>query len=141
MINRDYEIFLASLCAYREARSESEDGIRAVLHVMRNRANGWHKSWTEIITSKNQLSSMSVPCDSQTVVWPIGTDPVFGKIQSIAAVIYNGGDNDDPTDGALYYCNPKSSTSPWFLEHIAKTKVMVATIGKHDFYSDMERVV
>lgn len=137
---REYDIFMLALCAWREARSESEDGVRAVMHVIRNRVRAWGRGWVEIITAKNQFSSMSVPGDSQTVRWPATNDQAFARMLSLAAVIYNGGD-DDLTDGALYYWNPQTATSGWFKENIAAKKMFAAKIGRHDFYTDRDRVV
>lgn len=140
MIQRDYEIFLLALTAWREARGESEDGINAVLHVIRNRVNIWHKSWFDVITGHNQFSSISVLCDPQTVLWPRPGDVVFGKIQSMAAVVWNGA-GDDPTDGAVYYRNSKTATSGWFQTNIADKKTFSCTIGLHDFWLDRDRPV
>lgn len=137
---RDYDIFMVALCAWREARSESEEGVRAVMHVIRNRVYAWKKGWVEIITKDAQFTSMNPykdTYDPQLDNWPATGDAAFGKMMSIAAVIYNGGD-DDPTDGALYYWNPRTATSGSFKKNIASRKQRLATIGNHDFYSDRD---
>lgn len=135
---RDYEIFLLALCAWREARGEPEEGLLAVMHAIRNRVVFWHKSWFDVITGLNQFSSMGTAGDSQTVKWPMPGDPVFGKIQSLAAVVFNDAD-EDITFGAVYYWNPATAHSGWFEKNVRDKKTWVARIGHHDFYSDHDR--
>lgn len=122
-----YEITLASLCAWREARGEGIDGIRAVLHVIRNRTAGG-QSWSDVICRKWQFSSMTAPGDSQLILWPLSTDPIFDDCLRLAELIYEGGDFD-LTNGATHYFNPGVVLPDW----AAKMK-RVAVIGHHDFY-------
>ncbi len=129
---QEYEIFLLQRVGYLEARGEGCDGIRAVMHVVDNRVTAGWGNYTHVITAHNQFSSMSVLGDSQTIVWPIWEDPIFSMCGDLADKVY-GHTDPDLTNGALYYYNPATATSQWFMDNIA-TRPKVATIGHHVFF-------
>ena len=134
----DYYRFLMALAAWREARNQGTDGMRAVMHVFRNRVEAGWGDYAAVITKKNQISSMSVPGDSQTVVWPRLPDPIFEQAMQIAEVIYEGGDHD-LTRGALYYGNLEHIDSGgWFERNIVakpKEHPLLVSLGEHSFYA------
>lgn len=130
-----------ALCAWREARGEGEDGMRAVLNVIRNRAASWYSHSRhpihEAVYAKNQFSSMSIPNDQQFNLQPHLYDPEMGFCMQTARAILNG-DDADPTKGALYYRNPRTATSIWFQRAIVdkpNEHPHLATIGNHEFYA------
>jgi len=135
MTIKEYEIALAAVCAWREARSEGLTGMRMVLGVLANRVhNGWG-DWITVITKRNQFSSMSVPGDSQLVLWPLNTDAF--RLLLIEAERFRSGQAEDPTNGAMYYENPKTATSQWFITNIrlnTKEHPEVARTDNHVFY-------
>jgi len=136
MTIKEYEIALAAVCAWREARSEGLTGMRMVLAVMANRAhNGGFGDWITVITKRGQFSSMSIAGDSQLVLWPLNTDTF--RLLLIDAEKFRNGSEVDPTNGALYYENPKVATSKWFIDNIRGNPVdhpIVARTEHHVFY-------
>jgi hypothetical protein len=117
----EFKGVLLALVAWREARGEGRtpaeklESMRAVMHVIRNRvAAGWG-DWDHVITRRNQFSAMSVPGDSQLVVWPDEDAPLFLAVLGLANAVYYGEDAD-PTGGALYYANIRHAGQPWFSE-------------------------
>lgn len=127
-----------ALVIWREARGEGEDGMRAVAHVIRNRVEATNKpdTWEDVIEGKNQFSSLTVPGDSQLVLWPKQPDPRFEQAMDIAARVYE--DHDfDLTNGAHYYANLETATSGWFQHNIVENPQehpQVAKIGHHTFF-------
>lgn len=120
---------LWALTAWREARGEDSEGMRAVLHVILNRLN--LRRWGDadhLIESKWQFSSMTAPGDPMLVQWPDSPDPVFAKALELANLIYTGKDVD-PTGGATHYFNPRVVLPTW-----AASMKKTATIGHHIFY-------
>lgn len=125
-----YDLFLLALVMWREARGEGPDGMRAVGHVILNRAHDWGQTLYQAIIGRNQFSSITVLGDSQTVLWPLPNDPVF----ALAAEVYNG-TSPDPTGGACYYANESVITSEWYRQHIIEDAAHPVTVvlGKHTF--------
>lgn len=139
MINYDADdAHSAALCAWKEARGDGHDAMRAVLHVIANRvgAPGFGKTVHDVVYGKNQFSSMSIPSDPQFNLEPLPDDIQFAYCVTQVPEVLSGQDLD-LTHGARYYENLKASTSPWFFEHIVKDRLrhpLVATIGKQSFF-------
>jgi len=141
---QDFEYAIAALCAYREMRGDLYDGMRAVLHVLRNRATSqhWHHSDVYLNTvATSQFSAMTIRGDSQTVVYPFsGRDPLadkeFEKLLPNVEGILNGADADN-SNGAIYYAEPEYVSSPWFKKNIEQNPAyrVSATIGKTLFWT------
>ena len=111
-----------SLCGWREARGEGEDGIRGVIHVIGNRVKAWYRlerdPWHYAIFKKGQFTSMSDVNDPQYFLKPADNDPVWILCQRLAAEIVAGQDVDN-TGGALYYANLDNITpGGWFAQEI-----------------------
>lgn len=127
----DYAHCLLLIVAWREARGDGRDAMRAVAHVIKNRADQWGGDLIHQITNKNQFSSMSVLGDSQTIVWPNEADVV-----NLAALIDNivSGVDSDNTSGALYYANEVNVTSGWYKENImTDSHPVCAIVGQQTF--------
>lgn len=130
-----------SLCLWREARGEGDDGIRGVMHVIRKRALSWYKSAKEpyhaAIYDHAQFTSMSDPNDPQYTLFPADTDLIYLLCQKIAVDVISGTDADN-TGGALYYANLDNITSGgWFAKYILKhpeTHPPTVTIKHHTFF-------
>lgn len=124
-----YDKFLCAICIFREARGDGNDAMLAVAHVIDNRAKAWGKSWAQVITDKNQFSSMSVIGDSQTIVWPTEKDDLASIIDEVCQ-----GRLDDVTHGALYYANEAHLQSEWYQRNIiTPAHPITALIGKQTF--------
>jgi len=124
----EFDTFCAALCAWKEARGEGRDGLRAVIHVIANRATLRNQTWAEVVYAPLQFSSMTYPHDPQLALVPKPPDAVFVDAWEIADLISGGGDFD-LTNGATHYFNPSVVLPTW-----AATMVKTATIGHHDFY-------
>jgi len=126
----EFQKWCAALCAWREARGEGRDGIRAVIHVIKNRCESpkFPNSWAEVVYQPLQFSSMTFGHDPQLCRVPKIPDPEFIDCYDVADLIWNGGDFD-LTNGATHYFNPILVLPSW-----ASGMTKVATIGHHDFY-------
>ena len=127
------------LCAWKEARGDGEEAMRAVMHVECNRvgAVGFADNIHDVVYGKNQFSSMSVPSDPQFNLEPKYGNQEFEYCVSVSESILLGED-PDPTDGALYYCNPEFEDSGWFKDNIIDQPDLHpvrATIGRQVFYA------
>jgi hypothetical protein len=129
-----------ALCAWKEARGEGQDGMRAVMHVIYHRALHWYKDSEhpvhDTVFAKNQFTSMSVPSDPEFNLEPGDSDAQYTYCVSIAPTVLEDGD-PDPTGNALYYANLKTATSGWFFDHIVQDTVnhpTTATIGHQTFF-------
>ena len=130
-----------SLCLWREARGEGDDGIRGVMHVIRKRALSWYKSAKEpyhaAIYDHAQFTSMSDPNDPQYTLFPPDTDLIYLLCRKIAVDVISGCDPDN-TGGALYYANLDNITpGGWFAKYILKhpeTHPPTVTIKHHTFF-------
>lgn len=129
-------VALLALCMWREARGEGLEGMTAVGLVIQNRVRRWNQSWSSVIVGKNQFSSMTVPGDSQLVVWPTN-ETLFQQAYMKAWDIFKG-ECPDITNGALYYAYLPNVTSGWFLREIISKSAehpVLAKVGRHTFYA------
>ncbi|WP_418041800.1 cell wall hydrolase [Paenibacillus xylanilyticus] len=101
-----------------EARGESFEGQVAVGAVVLNRvqSSAFPSSIPQVIFQKGQFTAID---DGQFNTKPTATS------YKAARKALNG---VDPTNGALYYYNPKIATSLW-----SKSRPTLLTIGQHDF--------
>ena len=124
----EFQKWVAALCAWREARGEGRDGIRAVIHVIANRAKLHNRSWAEIVFQAMQFSSMTAPGDPQLTLVPRSPDPAFVTCYEIADSIFQGHDFD-LTEGADHYFADGIPTPSW-----AASMKFVTKIGRQSFY-------
>ncbi len=114
------ELDLLARLIYFEARGECYEGQVAVGAVVMNRLNasGFPNTIEGVIYQKNQFSPVgSSKWDDEI------TD--YGRCYEAAIEALNGA---DPTGGALFFYNPKISTSQWIF-----TRPVVKVIGNHTF--------
>ena len=120
-----------------EARGEGPDGMRAVGHVIHNRAGsiGFPATLRGVLLQTNAFSCL-LPTDPEFGTEPDADDPQFAFCEEIAPKILDGSD-PDLTNGAHFYINYATATSGWFLHHIVDDKVnhpLLAQIGRQNFY-------
>ena len=138
-----------ALRAWRDAFSEGLDGMRAVCHAFRNRANAgwWGGDWIQILAHHKDASSQIEP-DSDDL-----PDPRVYSFQCLLQEIdgiFSGQTKDDITmpaqpafqasmyRPALYYAKLNEISSEWFLENISrntKDHSRVAVVGQLVFFS------
>lgn len=130
----EFEKWCAAFCAWREARSEvamfGQDSLRAIIHVIENRAARRGQSWAQVVFAYEQFSSITAPGDAQirAGLVPIGPDSIFDDCYKIADAVFRGVDQD-LTLGADYYFNPLLAKPSW-----AAGFTKLITIGHHNFY-------
>ena len=114
------ELDLLARLIYFEARGECYEGQVAVGAVVMNRMKsaGFPNTIEGVIYQKNQFSPV------KSSKW---NDEItnYGTVYEAAIEALNG---VDPTNGALYFYNPKISTSEWIF-----TRTVVKVIGNHNF--------
>ena len=126
-----YDMALLVVVAFREARGDGRDAMRAVGHVIANRVAANKSSWVTEICKPKQFSSMTICGDSQTIVWPSEKDTV--NLYALMHSVYDGTDPDN-TNGALFYANEANVTSNWYRQNImTDAHPITATIGSQVF--------
>lgn len=128
----EFQKWCGALVAWREARGEGRDGMRAVLHVVANRAKAQNKSWAQIIYQKMQFSSMTYGGDPQLANIPVKPDPQFMDAYEIADLIFNGGDYD-LTEGATFYFATSIPRPAW-----SDNMIQTAQVGHHLFFKERQ---
>ncbi len=136
-------IYLVALCCWREARAESEEGWRGVLHVIRNRAlkpSWWGNGWVDVVLKPYQFSSFNPPwhdaktgelrIDPNATKFPVVGDQIFRRILELTAKVVVGED-DDLTNGASHYYADSIAKPDW-----AEKMTQTAKIGRHNFYKE-----
>jgi hypothetical protein len=123
----EFDKWCAALCAWREDRGSDRngdrDGIRAVIHIIANRAKASNKSWAQIVYARLQFSSMTYGEDPQLTNVPVTPDPQFTDCYEIANTIKNGGDFD-LTNGATHYYASSLSPAPSWASSMTVTAVL-----------------
>ena len=133
MTQQDYEISLLALCLWREARGETVEAKRAVAWSIRNRVghpSWWGGTWSEVITKREQYSSMTDPGDANLVKWPLETDTSWMACMDVATEVY-GTPIADPTNGATNYFDNSLDANP---PNWAAAMVKTADVGPFHFY-------
>jgi spore germination cell wall hydrolase CwlJ-like protein len=125
-------VFLMGLTIYREAANQPTDGQVAVAHVIMTRAKhgGWEgENPYEVITKREQFSSITHLGDPMTVVFPKLIDRVFQRCLQIALEVYEGS-LPNPVPGADHYCTAAvAAKTKW-----ADETKFLKQIGAHRFY-------
>lgn len=126
----DLDIVAAALCAYRECRGGGSDGMRAVLHVVDNRAKARKRTWAQIVYQPLQFSSMTYPHDPQLDLVPFPPDASWELAYELAVSVASGQD-PDLTDGATFYYAKTITPPVW-----AASMVQTADIGGQLFFKE-----
>ena len=136
-LNED-EVRLLAATAWAEARSEGEDGMRAVAHVIVNRVGGRFGDDVEsVIRAPWQFSAWNRSDPNR----PLAQNPeryatgginleTWQTAQRVAREVLSG-QSLDPTDGALFYHT--RAISPWWARYGEGRR----EIGAHVFYRDV----
>lgn len=116
------DIYLMAQTVFAESCAEPYEGKVAVASVIINRlkSTDFPKSINGVILQKEAFSCV-----------------VNGKIDAVPdtacfQAVYEALKGNDPTNNALFFCNPRTSTSPW-MKNISKKNLK--TIGNHIFFS------
>jgi hypothetical protein len=125
---QEFDKWCSALCAWREDRGSDNkgdrDGLRAVIHVIANRAKAQNKSWAQIVYARLQFSSMTYGQDPQLCNVPVGPDPQFVACYEVADAVMNGTDEDLTNGATNYYASSMSQPPSW-----ATSMTQTAVIG------------
>lgn len=119
-------------CLWGEARGEGYCGMMAVACVIWNRHHAWNQTVEQVVTGKNQFTSMN-----DGGPHPAPNDSQYAQAVAIANGFYSG-HVEDITNGACYYANLAIATSGWFFDSIVRNvseHPVKAIIGKHTFFA------
>lgn len=137
VLNED-EVRLLAATVWGEARSEGEDGMRAVAHVMVNRIGPrFGEDLATVILSPKQFSVWNRGDPNRRTVVnlardpsSVATDPQWLVADQVAREVLSG-QSVDPTGGALFY-HTRAVRPRW-----ARVGQGRQTIGQHIFYADV----
>lgn len=135
------EVRLLAATMWGEARSEGEDGMRAVAHVMVNRIGPrFGETLSTVILSPRQFSVWNRGDPNRRLVLNLVANPepytsgenalAWERAQTIAREVLSG-QSVDPTGGSLFY-HTRAVRPRW-----APYGVGRQTIGAHIFYADV----
>lgn len=144
----DWNLGTAARTLYQEARGEPASGQRAVAHVILNRVKlgRWGKSLAAVCLSRSQFSAWGpvTPSNSQMLAnfrASCGLPDDDPELVALAAIFTAAQAEPDPTNGAIYYYNPKAvSHTPTFVTGDpvsgAKPGIFCGRAGNHLLYRD-----
>lgn len=135
---QDYhkEVQCLTEAAYFEAANQPEEGIRAVLQVIKNRkeANGFPASFCGVVHQPKQFSYRNnlLPGQIKAIKIKNSLDKeALKKIHYLSELTAQGTLRNDLPDGTLYYAHNKVKNS-W-----TKKFVRVKVIHQHVFYKEI----
>lgn len=125
-----YDIYIGAATLFMETSGECLEGKVAVAHVLVNRLRngGFGKTLSEICLRYRQFSGWNDK-DPNGIRFARALDTELTIYQSILSSAINK-ESVDPTNGALFYFNPKLASPAWDFSKLVKT----AEIGNHVFY-------
>ncbi|MEZ5958848.1 MAG: cell wall hydrolase [Hyphomonadaceae bacterium] len=138
VVLNEEEVRLLAATVWGEARSEGEDGMRAVAHVMQNRIGPrFGEDLATVILSPKQFSVWNRNDPNRRTVMnlardpsSVATDPEWIVADQVAREVLSG-QSVDPTGGALFY-HTRAVRPRW-----ARIGQGRQVIGQHIFYADV----
>lgn len=131
------EVRLLAATAWGEARSEGEDGMRAVAHVMVNRVGDrFGETLATVILAPKQFSVWNRGDPNRRLVQSLVANPSrmpdteWQTAQRVAREVLSG-QSVDPTEGALFY-HTRAINPRWSRQGEGRQ-----VIGAHVFYTDV----
>lgn len=127
------DLFMTTLCLWREARGEGEQGMIAVGCVIRNRAARQKASPYSVVVQPWAFSSISASADPQLRLWPKESDPTWIAAQKIAANVLTTPIPDVTHGATLYHDDSIVFPSTWNRKAVEPT----VKIGRLNFYREV----
>ena len=132
-VSRSKSIDAMARTMWGEARGEGVEGMRAVGHVINNRASiggWWGNTILEVVFKPWQFSAWNKNDPNLELMNQVDeTDPVFAVAKQLATNIVDGVDQEDPTGGATHYHT--TAVSPTW----SNTGTVTHQHGNHIFYT------
>lgn len=121
-------LYVLALCVWREARGESELGMRLVAQTIRNRVDDkrWPNTYVGVITQPWQFSAFNAN-DPNVTKYPDDADAAWPKCVAAAQAVLDSSGN--PFTTANHYC-VNTLKPAWFDQNR-----VVAQEGNHVFLS------
>ncbi len=126
------DIFMLSLCLYREARGDGYNGMVAVGCVVRNRVNKRGSTYYAEVVRPWQFSSITAHGDPQLCLYPAEADTSWIEAQTIAAKVCDGSITDTTGGATLYYANSIPFPASWNKAVLTAT----VTVGNQFFFKE-----
>ena len=126
-LEASYDLIMAALTIWREARGEPLEGKTAIWNVLKNRlaSKRWGKTMPRVVTARWQFSSFNEG-DPNATKFPLPEDTSWQECLAIVS-----GNGPDITQGAMFYFDPNKANPPW-----AATMIKTGSFGNHDFYPE-----
>jgi spore germination cell wall hydrolase CwlJ-like protein len=133
-LHRDFAREVAVRTIYGEARGESEEGQRAVAHVLWNRVRDgrWGQTLATVCLARMQFSCWNASDPNRQQIAEIAdNDPILERLHSLLDAART---EKDPTYGATHYFSTSMIQPPsWSIG-----ATLCGTFGRHRFYRDVE---
>lgn len=134
---------LAELAILEGARHGAVHNMVAVAMVMRNRVNaGWYGGeWMDVISQAADRAGTTYQADE--IQERPGTPQINLRNAAVRQLlqriddIYDGSEDEDPTDGALFYCELNRVDREWFKANVLRDREehpLVYTCGPVAFF-------
>lgn len=114
------DIATAAATLWGEARGEGPEGLRAVWHVIQNRAAARKQTIEAVCRAPKQFSCWNANDPNRA-----GCEVVERAVREVLTI------SADPTDGAKHYCTTDSAPA-W-----AAGLTACVTIGRHKFFNNV----
>lgn len=124
---------IAARTLYGEARGETQDGQRAVAHVLWNRVRDgrWGKTLATVCLARIQFSCWNASDPNREHIAALtDDDPILQKLREI---LHTAASEKDPTNGATHYYSISMIQVPkWSIG-----AMFCGQFGRHRFYRDV----
>lgn len=124
------DLDLAARVLHFEAGNQGPEGLAAVAHVMRNRANLTGRSLSEVVSQPGQFEPFATRRDQINALRPEQYADARRVIEGVVA-----GQIPDPTRGATHFLNPELVTQRGGQRPAWAPEGQGMRIGAHEFFS------
>lgn len=134
----NYDLMIAALCIWREARSESAAAMTGVWHVIQNRAfddkKRWPRDFADVVLQPYQFSSFNAN-DPNAVLWPSRAHTQDWAAFQRCILVVSSALNADPTGGSnMYHSYPNAMKTDPVWPKWATDQAFACEIGPFKFY-------
>ncbi|CAB4139982.1 Cell wall hydrolase, SleB [uncultured Caudovirales phage] len=124
------DLDLAARVLHFEAGNQGPEGLAAVAHVMRNRANLTGRSLADVVSQPGQFEPFATRRDQINALRPEQYADARRVLEGVVA-----GDIPDPTRGATHFLNPELVTQRGGQRPAWAPEGQGMRIGAHEFFS------